>query len=103
MMANCLERFCFYTGHEALLDIPVDIRRSYSASSVEELLSSPSQSSAESFPFFKTPRAGTPSPRSTTPTPFSMSIGPGAGSGSIKPTSAAFLGPESPHATPVLG
>ncbi|PCH38578.1 carbohydrate-binding module family 21 protein [Wolfiporia cocos MD-104 SS10] len=37
-----LNRFCFYTGSESLLDVPSDVlQRSHSASSVEELLSSP--------------------------------------------------------------
>ncbi|KAI0081414.1 hypothetical protein K474DRAFT_1340251 [Panus rudis PR-1116 ss-1] len=37
-----LDKFCFYTGSDSLLDVPIDsIQRSHSASSVEELLSSP--------------------------------------------------------------
>ncbi|KAI0792696.1 putative phosphatase regulatory subunit-domain-containing protein [Abortiporus biennis] len=37
-----LDRFCFFTGSNSMLDVPVEsLQRSHSASSVEELLSSP--------------------------------------------------------------
>ncbi|KAK7675859.1 hypothetical protein QCA50_021206 [Cerrena zonata] len=40
-----LNRFCFYTGSDSMLDVPIDaLQRSHSASSVEELLSSPNPS-----------------------------------------------------------
>ena len=32
-------RFCFYTGSDSLLDVPSELHRSHSASSVEEFLS----------------------------------------------------------------
>ncbi|GJE88045.1 carbohydrate-binding module family 21 protein [Phanerochaete sordida] len=34
-----LNRFCFYTGSDSLLDVPSELHRSHSASSVEEFLS----------------------------------------------------------------
>lgn len=42
---TCAFRFCFYTGSDSMLDVPVDaIQRSHSASSVEEFLSTPNPS-----------------------------------------------------------
>ncbi|KAH8114121.1 putative phosphatase regulatory subunit-domain-containing protein [Phellopilus nigrolimitatus] len=63
-----LDKFCFYTGHEGLLDISTDIRRSHSASSVEGLLSSPSSSSIDAFSFFKGSFHASMGHRATTPT-----------------------------------
>ncbi|KII89344.1 carbohydrate-binding module family 21 protein [Plicaturopsis crispa FD-325 SS-3] len=56
-----LDRFCFYTGSDSLLDVPVDtIPRSHSASSVEEFLSiqtTPSALQQPEYAFFPPTRS----------------------------------------------
>ncbi|KAI5120162.1 hypothetical protein M0805_003649 [Coniferiporia weirii] len=87
-----LNTLCFYTGHDAgMLDASPDLRRSQTVSSVQEILSSPSQSSMESFSYVKGPIQvhTVVSPRATTPT---MPASPDElGSGARTPTSTSFL------------
>lgn len=91
-----LNRFCFYTGSDSLLDVSPDLHRSHSASSVEEFLSTSPYLGADY-------RIATPTRSSsfddvatisgsTTPTPHSIAAGTAAGAFSSPPQPAvAFV------------
>ncbi|CAL1703225.1 unnamed protein product [Somion occarium] len=78
-----LNRFCFYTGSDSMLDVPIDaLHRSHSASSVEELLFAPSP------PHYLSP--------AHTPTRSSSFDDVAGMSGSSTPTGHSIFGSPSP-------
>lgn len=91
-------RFCFYTGSDSLLDVPGELHRSHSASSVEEFLSTSPYLGAD----YRLSAGQTPTRSSsyddvacmsgsTTPTARSVAAGNGAFVSPPQPAVAAFV------------
>ncbi|KLO18168.1 hypothetical protein SCHPADRAFT_132116 [Schizopora paradoxa] len=96
---NFINSFCFYTGPDSVLEVPSDIRRSMSDSSIEGMLSStPNLTASESFPVIKSSH---PNSVSTTPT---LSTGFGMhGSGFSTPKAMSNFTSSPSLPTPITG
>ncbi|KIP09296.1 carbohydrate-binding module family 21 protein [Phlebiopsis gigantea 11061_1 CR5-6] len=94
-----LNRFCFYTGSDSMLDVPSELHRSHSASSVEELLSSSPYLGVDYRIASQTPTRSSSYDDvatisgSTTPTARSVAAGASTGvfASPVVPTAVAFV------------